>query len=87
MGATLILVNSFTPIKFGASEGVAALALSINPNFIVGVRTKVQPYLTVGITEILYQFVVNNMKTTVALVVTQIAADVLTAANKNVIAT
>lgn len=87
MGATLIQINSFTPIKFGANEGPVAIAISINANFIVGVRTKVQPWLTVGITEILYQFVVNNMKTTVALVVTQAQADILIAANKNVIAT
>lgn len=87
MGATLIQINSFTPIKFGAQDGTVAIAISINPNFIVGVRTKVQPYLTTGITEILYQFVVNNMKATVPLVVTQTAAAILTASNANVIST
>jgi len=87
MGATLILVNSWTNPDYLGSQNKTAVAMNINANNILKVTTRTTALNTTGVTDILYDMPINQMHYQVVLTVTQTAAAILTAANANVIAT
>lgn len=79
--ANLITVNSFNELSIVGTNGKVAKPISINVKNIIGVKTRTNPYLTTGVTDILYSLPVNNTNYQVNLIVTETASAVVTAAN------
>lgn len=79
--ATLITVNSFTPLDNISSDKNAASSVTINTSRIVSVKTRGTAYRTTGVTDLVYALPVNQKTYIVNLIVTEAASALITAAN------
>jgi hypothetical protein len=88
--SNLINVTSFTSLSktlAGTGDGPTAVTKLINVSKIVDVKTRLVPYLTTGITDIIYKYEVNNMSYLIPLIVTEALSVIQTTSNANAIAT
>lgn len=79
--ANLIVVTSWTNLDYQSTENTAATAIVINTAKIISVKTRTVPFKTTGITDIVYEFPINQMRYQITLTVTEAEAAIVTAAN------
>lgn len=74
---SLVKVNSWSILSAqGGYHRTAPKDILINVNNIVAVETRITPYNTTGVTNILYEYSENNSNTTLCLIVTDLLATV-----------
>jgi len=86
MAAQLISVTSFQALNNVDGPATTSSVIVINPARIIAVKTRASAYRTDGITDIVYELPVNQKKYQVILIVEESAAEIITAANANVVA-
>lgn len=80
--ANLISVTSWSPLSLNNETPLSAAAVVlINPAKILSVKTRGTAYATTGVTDIVYEYPINQMHYQLTLIVTETRAAVLAAAN------
>jgi len=82
--ANLITVTTFSSLSQainGQAEATTATAVIINVKNIISVKTKVTAFQTTGVTDVLYEYPVNEAVFQVRLICTETAAAILALAN------
>jgi len=85
--ANLIPITSFSKLANQEVSGTTTTPLVINVANIIAISTRVTPFSTTGITDVLYSLPVNNTSYQITLVCTETRAALLALANANAVAT
>lgn len=81
MAAVLIPVTSYSKLANQDTSGTTTSTLYINSKNILSVSTRVTPYNTTGVTNVLYELPYNQMRYQINLIVTETAAAIMALTN------